>query len=396
VQPSKPEEPDRPAATATRIDVVRVTDAVSEELAAFFRTVWNETATAESVRRGRAQSAARNPVTPGIETPAIALLVDGVVTGYLGTIPVKFWNGRDEIVAHWLKGFMVLPEYRNKFVGFAVLREMLKHVGVSAIMTVAAPALRLFAAVGYVDCGTVPNYIALLRPARVAKLVDVQALALGLPRWTERGIRAAQKVGVASAVGGVVALGLAAWRLFRSAPPKFDVDLSGVLPPAASMDELWRRARNTIGAAAVRDGTFLPWRYDARLGGAYEAAVVRDQTGTLVAVAVVRRPRAEGDERLRGLNVASLSDLLYRANDASSGLAALYGAEQLARRMDADVLLCTASHPSITGQLRRCSYIRVPGNVHFLIRDPLATAGLPTTVADWWVLRGDAHSDEVF
>jgi GNAT superfamily N-acetyltransferase len=396
VQSSTPDEPDRSAATAPRIEVVRVTDAVSEELAAFFRAVWSETATAESVRRGRAQSAARNPVTPGIEPPAIALLVDGVVTGYLGTIPVKFWNGRDETVAHWLKGFMVLPEYRNKFVGFAVLREMLKHVGVSGIMTVAAPALRLFAAVGYVDCGIVPNYIALLSPARVAKLVDVPALGLGLPRWTERGIRAAQRLGVASAAGAVIGLGHAARRFVRGAPPAFDVDLSGFLPPAVSLDALWRRARNTIGAAAVRDGTFLPWRYDARPGGSYEAAAVRDQRGTLVAVAVVRRPRAEGDERLRGLNVASLSDLLYGADDARAGLAALYGAEQLARRMDADVLLCTASHPAITGLLRRCSYIRVPGNVHFLIRDPQRTAGLPTPVTDWWVLRGDAYSDEVF
>lgn len=99
-----------------------------------------------------------NPALLGADVPAVAYLQDGEVIGHLAIIAVNFWNGRAEVAGHCLKGFMVLPEHQNRLVGFAVLEEMLKHVNISATMTVALPAMRLFQAVGFAPKCHTPLY----------------------------------------------------------------------------------------------------------------------------------------------------------------------------------------------------------------------------------------------
>jgi hypothetical protein len=339
-----------------------------------------------------------NPAVPGADVPAVAFLCDGEVIGHLGTIPVKFWNGSTETVAHWLKGFMVLPEHQNGPVGFAVLKEMLRHVDVAGAMTVALPARRLFQAMGFVDCGALPNHICVLQPGRVAESIDIAELGLGIPSWLHRSARAAQTMGVARAVGAVAGVGFRALRSLRGFSLGVAADLSGDLPPRAELDDLWARSRPTMLAGAVRDGSFLTWRYKARAGELYEAVAVRERAGDrrLVALAVVRRWTETPDPRLQGIRVATLADILFRADEPAAGLAALAGAEQIARRMDADALLCSAAHPMLTSLLRRRAYLRLPANVHLMLRDQKRTAGLPLKVEEWWLTRGDANSDDAF
>ena len=380
------------------VEVTRINADISDAVAGFFRKVWTPNATGESLRRARADAARTNPAAPGVDVPAVVYVRDGVVIGHLGTIPVKFWNGRAETAGHWLKGFMVLPEYQNGSVGFSVLRELLTHVDVSGSMVVALPARRLFQAVGFVDCGVIPNYVSLLRGGRVAKSIDIASLGLGLPRWLHRCARAAQRAGLAWAAGAMAGMGSRAWRALRGSSAALSTDLSGGLPPRSALDDLWGRVRPNILAGAVRDGSFLAWRYDARAGAVYEAVAVYERAGEqrLAAIAVVRRFGDTLDPRLRGIRLAILADIVFRTDEPAAGLAALAGAERVAHRMGADAILCSAAHPAITSVLRRRAYVRLPGNVHLMLRDPAGTTGLPLAVDAWWLMRGDASSDDAF
>jgi hypothetical protein len=38
----------------------------------------------------------------------------------------------------------------------------------------------------------------------------------------------------------------------------------------------------------------------------------------------------------------------------------------------------------------------VPGNVHFLVREPAGDGATGPGLADWWITRGDSEADEVF
>jgi GNAT superfamily N-acetyltransferase len=383
------------AAPKPSIQVVRVGDEHAEALAAFFLEAWGNGADAAAVREARAAAARANPVEPGADIPAMAYIRDGVVLGYLASIPVSFWNGSTELPAHWLKGFMVLPEHRGGPVGFAVLKEMLKHVTVSGIMTVAEPARRLFTAVGYKDCGVLPNYVTILRPERVAQKIDVANLGLGLPGWIDQAIRLTQRTGLAWGGGLVARGGLGVWRAIRSRGKPYSVETTGSLATREHVDGLWKGARTTLRAAAVRDWNMLSWRYAPAAGGAYESVNVY-RGGTLRAIAIVRRPKGESDPRLRGIKMATVSDVLFADDEADAGRAAFAGAERVARRMGADAMLCSTTHPAIVSLLKRRAYVRLPGNVHLMLRDPKGAANLSTDVHAWWIMRGDAGSDDVF
>lgn len=379
------------------VEVRRVGPDITDAVAEFFRAVWDENATGDNVRAARAIAAAHNPVEPGGDVPAVVFLSDGKVLGYLGTIPVSFWNGRAETPTYWLKGLMVLPEHRNGPVGFNLVKEALKIVGPSGAIAAAPPARRLFTALGFVECGAIPNYIAVLRPARVLSSLDMGALGLTLPGWLPRALTLAQRTGLATVGGAIGGLGIDAWRWARGkGGGGLRIETGGSSPPREQLDALWRRARSSFTAAAVRDGTYLPWRYEPTAGGTYEAVAVWDRAGALVAVAIVKKPRAQGDERLRGIMVATLSDILFPADRADAGLAALAGAEHIARRMGADAILCSATHPAVTALLPRRAYLRMPGNIYFLIRDPQRALDLPTVLDAWWVTRGDDGADETF
>ena len=377
------------------IEVVRVGDEHADALATFFLAAWGDAAGADSVRAARQAAARENPVQPGTDIPATAYIRDGVVLGYLSTIPVMFWNGSTDVPGHWLKGFMVLPEHRGGPVGFAVLKEMLKHVTISGIMTVAEPARRLFTAVGYKDCGVIPNYVTIIRPERVAQKIDVASIGLGLPGWMDQVARLTQKTGIAWAGGLAARGGLGAWRALRSGRTNYTVDTTGTLPARDAMDQLWAGTRTTVAAAAVRDCKMLSWRYAPAAGGAYESVNVY-RGGTLRAVAIVRRPKGESDPRLRGIKMATVSDVLFANDELDAGVAAFAGAERVARRMGADAILCSATHPAIVSVMKRRAYVRLPGNVHLMLRDPKGAARLSTDAHAWWITRGDAGSDEVF
>ncbi len=94
--------------------------------------------------------------------------------------------------------------------------------------------------------------------------------------------------------------------------------------------------------------------------------------------------------------MATLSDILYPPASPNAGLAALAGAEATARELDADALLCSATHRSLTALLRRRAFIRVPANLRLLGRISSDNGEIPHDLCDWWITRGDGNADEVF
>jgi GNAT superfamily N-acetyltransferase len=376
------------------IEVTRVGEDHAEPLADFFRAVWSPDVQAADVLADRAVAAAANPVERGADIPAFAFLSDGKVLGYIGTLPTRLWNGTAEHPAHWFKGFMVRPEFRGGPVGHAVLKEAVRQLDLTAVMTVALPSRRLFTSLGFRDHGAIANYVTLVRPGRVLRALDLEALGFSaVTPLARRTLDLAQRSGLPAVAGvfGGAALGL--WR--ATVGRSGGVATVEEMPSPSELDDLWKSVRPGLAAGAVRDSTYIRWRYGASQGDRY--AVIAARTGgRLAGIAAVRRPREKGDSRLRGIRVATLSDVLFPKARRNVALALLAAAERTARDMDADAMLCTASHPSVTSALRRRAYVKLPGNIHFLVRDSNDAHAMPGSLADWWVTRGDANSDEVF
>ena len=367
----------------------------AEAIAAFYREVWSKDASADSVRGFRCKAASENVVAPG-EAPPIALVFEGTrVIGYYGSFPRRLWDGVAERPGYWVKGLMVLPEYRNGPIGFLLVRELAARVSLSATLNASPAAGRLLRATGYTELGVVPNFVRPLRGARLAQRLDLAGLALGrVPGWVIAGVRLAQRTRLAglagAALGGSAALAAAATR--RPAA-RFDTHLASEAPGRDELDHLWHRARSGIAASPVRDGFYFRSRFGTN--PRYAFVSVRDG-GRLAGMAVVLRPKETSDPRLRGIRVATLSDILFPPDRAVVGLAVLGGVESAARAAGSDVILCSTSHRGLARLLRRQAYVRLPGNLRFFLRDATDAPRWSSELSSWWLVRGDGESDEQF
>ncbi len=385
-------------AAAGGIRATLATDEHADAIAAFYRASWSQDATAASVLATRRLAAAANVAEPG-EPPPTALVLDGSrVIGYCGSIPMRLWDGVVEHPAYWTKGLMVLPEFRQGPIGFHVCKELAAHLPRALGLLVAPAARRLFTAVGYSDLGAIGNFVRLLRPAAVARQIDVGELGLGLPQWLTAAVQVAQRTGLAglAGAGAGVAMNVAA-RAFGRARGIATIRAT-TAPSEAELDAVWEDARGELRASPVRDGRYLRSRFAAP-GAGHDGRYVfcsAHDGARLAGVAVVRQPRAGSDPRLRNVRVATLSDIVFPPTRAEVGFALLDCAEQAARAAGADAILCSTNHPALTRLLRRQAYIPLPGNVHVLLHDRNAATRWPQDLGAWWLARGDGEADEVF
>lgn len=384
---------DRPA--APKLEILRATDAHASEIAEFFRQVWNPNATADSVVAARARLAAENVAEPGVVPPTYIALQAGRVLGYVTTIAVRWWDGTEDHPAYLIKGLMVLPEFRSGPIGYHVLKAA-NELPRTAGLAVADPAIRLFNALGYKDLGAIPNLIRVLRPGRVAERIDLAALGLSsLPGWAPKVARLGQQTrlaGIVGAMGGWIVdsiHGIARLGLMGVSTGVFDPGANG-----GELDALWRSARSGIGSAIVRDAAYLVPRYPIE-GSDYRWVAAR-RGGTLVGIAVIRQPRVDGDPRLKGIRVATLSDVLVAPGDRKAAAAVLGAAQRAAKKFGADALLASTSAAWFKADLRRQLFVPLGGNVHLLVRDTKEPARFGAGLEQWFLTRGDGLADEVF
>ncbi len=363
--------------TSDAVQALRLTDEHVPALARFFQTVWN------------ASSTNRPTIHP--ETPAFGVLRDGELLGYVGTLPLRLWNGVNEQTAHWMKGLMVLPDYRNSGIGYFVLQEAMRHLNLAGSLSVAPAAHRLFQAVGFQDLGPLPNQILLLRPADVLRRLDLKAIGLSrLPPAVSMALTLSRTQAMSATAGVAYSSAIKGWHgLLRRRSRKLDLDT--VLPDDAELDTLWAHMRDAVPASPVRDSLHIKTRYFDRSNGPYSCLAVRDHN-ELVALAVVRHPGDTIDPRLRGIRVAVMSELVARPDHTDAIMAAVGGAESIARDRGAHALICSVSHRQVFKRLRHQGYATLPGTVRVLMK---TGGGFPPAVHDWWISRGDGEADGV-
>jgi hypothetical protein len=374
----------------------RLGESDADAIAQFMRTAgWDANATTGGVGEWLRKSAAQNPFEPGAEPPVVGVFIGPLLVACLTSIPTRIWNGKELATAHWLKGFWVLDQYRDGLIGFLLLKEMLKHVGLAVSMPAALLPRRLSVALGMLDLGAVRNYIEPLRIARILRRLDPKLLELnGVPKPASIALKLAKITPVAYAADALMTLGLTALRLPSALTGRtLTKQLGGRLPTKADLDSLWARARAATGCCATRSGAYLHWRYERGEDRYWFASCWR---GTeLVALAVVQHPERLDDPRLAGLVVGSVVDLVLDPSCPAALPCVLGVARRWARSLKYDALLLTMSSLKLRAPARRAGYIPMPGNVHLMLRDPGDKHGLSPKLDDWMVTRGDAWSDHL-
>jgi len=377
---------------SNRVDVVSVNDEHLPALAEFYGRVWNPGATVEGVRASRAAAALTNVARPGEPPPTWLVLQNGDAIAHVTTIPIRLWYDGSERPAYWIKGLWVLPEVQRSSAGFLVLRAAAAALRDPSLALVHEPAaVRLFQALGYTDLGGLPNRLRILRPSSLlARLGPIIRLLGRDTGWWRLAARAARVT--APVVGPIVGAANALWVWLRSGSM---AGLTTTTTDAIEVDEvdaLWLSTREHLGPGVARGGAAIARRYAAP---DYQFVQVRER-GRLVGLGIVKRPNEQGDERLGGLRIATVSDVLYQPTDQRVAMAILRGAERAATALDADALLASASPVAMDAHVRRLGYLSVPANLHVLVKLPGLQGEKPNGFGDWWITRGDSEGDGTF
>lgn len=369
----------------------------ADAIAEFMRAAgWEANATPESVRGWLRTAAAQNPFEPGADSPVVGVFIGARLVACLTSIPTRFWNGKELVAAHWLKGFWVLDEYRDGLIGYLLLKEMLKNVGVAASMPAGLAARQLSVALGMADMGSVRNYIEPLRIARILRRLDSRLLKLnGVSEAALVILKLARIPPVAYAAQTLITLFFKTLRLPGAVTARhLTTQLGDRLPSESALDSLWVRAQRAPACRATRSGAYLRWRYERSGSSRYWFASSWRAT-ELVALAVLQHPERLDDDRLAGLGVGSVVDLVLDPDCAGALSSVLGAARRWARSANYDALLLTMSYRALRTPLLGAGYVPMPGNIHLMFRDPGGRDGLSRSLDAWILTRGDAWSDHL-
>ena len=342
-------------------------------------------------------AAVENPFEPGKTPPIVGAFFGSRLVGYISTIPTQFWTGKENTAAYWFKGLWVLEEHRNSPIAVLLMKEIFRHVDLAASMPGEPVARQLSAALGMIDLGAVCDYIEPLHPMRILLKFDARRFEhlSGLPRIGSAAIKLAKIPPFAYAIGALISLSLKLLRLpSMLTGRKLTTQIGASLPDAAVLDSLWARARRKLGCSPVRSSAYLRWRYERGAKGRYcFASAWRGHD--MVGLIVLASPQRQDDSRIAGLSIGSVVDLVLDPDCSGALPSLLRVARRWARAANHDALLLTASHQSLRGPLRRAGYIRLPGNIHVMLRDPRGKHGISTNLDSWMVTRGDAYGDQL-
>lgn len=343
-----------------------------------------------------ASQADTGPASPP-DAPTFVFLKDEKIVGHVTTIPVRLSISSGVKAAHWIVGFMVLPEYRSGLVGPLLIKEVNRALDCAMSLHVEPPVLRILTGLKWVHKGVLPQYLRVMNARGVLENIQpstVEAVSAGGESSFLRPYLKSRFVRLVGSAG--LALGQRLWLGMNclARPKPIQADLQWEEAFDDSYTHLWQSVAGQLGAALVRDRAALESRYGRKIKGYRLLTCRRDEK--LLGYCIVKFKQFLNDRRMGDMKLGTIVDCLYDPRESSvlHGLVAYVA--QWARQEGVDALLCTASLKSLGQGLRRNGFLRIHGNLHFAYhsRSPLELEKI--SLDDWHLMRGDSDADQNF
>jgi hypothetical protein len=364
---------------------------MAEAFDRFRRAVWPGS--------GRSEQGTAERQGPRPDAPTFVFVKGDNVVGHVATIPVQLAASGRTVAAHWIVGFMVLPEHRNGLVGPLLIKEVNRTLDCALSLFVEPPVLRILTGLKWAHRGTVPQYLRVLDASGVGRHLRLSALK-GL------GLRAGRPAGAApSGFIEPLARRLLGWGLALAQVARLGLTLAsrlGAAPMAAreergfdqSYDQLWQAVGGRSGACLARDCAYLQRRFGDR-PDRYRVLACR-QDGRLIGYCVVKVKQFTDDPRMGGMKVGTIVDCLFDPDSPAVFHSLVSGALRIFRQDEVHAVLCTASHASVRRLLRANGFFAIPGNLNFAFHNRTNLPLQDTPLESWHLMRGDSDADQNF
>jgi hypothetical protein len=348
---------------------------LAEAFGRFRRAVWPGSGHGEG-------SAAAEP-SPRTDAPPFVFVKGNDIVGHLATIPVQLTTTAGTVAAHWIVGFMVLPEHRNGLVGPLLIREASRVLDCALSLFVEPPVLRILKGMKWTHRGVLPQYL---------RVLDARAVSRNLRLGAFKGLGSTARIfgSWGLALGQAVWLGLGRLRRSRS-------ELAEVREEQGfddSYDELWQSVRDRFGACLARDREHLRRRYGGR-PERYRVLGCRREN-RLLGYCILTSKQFSEDPRMGSMKLGTIVDCLFDPDSPAALQSLLERAVRLLGQDGMHAVLCTASHAAVTGLLRANGFLAIPGNLNFALHNCTSVPVGDIPLDAWHLMRGDSDADQNF
>lgn len=373
------------------------TDSLAETFEEFCRTVWPRASRdpAESHKPSSSEIAPVDRARP--DAPIFLFLKNEKAIGHVATIPVKVSTEAGIAGAHWIVGFMVLPEYRNGIVGPLLIKEVNRALNCALSLHVETSVLRILTGLKWIHVGVLPQY---LRVVNANEFVRNLSLSLKTRLDGERW---------GTTLRSLVDSALAQWLTAASltAAQRLWILLASIVKPGRgpekvveeqhfdeSYTDLWRSVSKRLKASLVRDQDALRSRFD-RTMDRYRVLACRHED-KLLGYCILKIKMFSNDQRLGNMKVGTIVDCLFNPDTPATLQALLSHAMEVFQKAGVHAVLCTASLREVRRGLLASGFFRIPGNLNFAFHARESTSLSQVPLEQWHLMRGDSDADQNF
>jgi hypothetical protein len=364
----------------------------------FCRAIWPDAQdrgpSADRADHRREEHAGARP-----DAPTFVFVKGHEIVGHVTTIPVPLTVSANTVAAHWIVGFMVLPEHRNGLVGPLLIKEVNRHLDCALSLFVEPPVLRILSGLKWVHKGVLPQYLRVLNARGVSRnlqLLGVKVLASSTGDTARAVSLGFVESMIRAFAGWALAIGQAIW-----------VGMTVVSRPRAALLEvreeqgfddsynmLWQALSGQFGACLARDQKYLQGRF-GRDPDRYRVLGCRREN-RLLGYCVVKTRQFSRDPRMGNMKMGTIVDCLF--DPAAPGVfqALLDSVIETCAREGVDAVLCTASHGAVRRLLRRNGFLAIPGNLNFAYHNRTNVPLQDIPLESWHLMRGDSDADQNF
>jgi len=374
-------------------------DGLAGALGKFADSAWPSDTSSKPRLDGRDQALCGKAEGDKQKPPTFLFLKDNEVIGHITTLPVRLLVNTRLSSAHWVVGFMVLPEYRNGPIGPLLIKKVNQTLDLAMTLHVEESALKIFKGLGWRHLGMIPQYVYILNPHRLLRNVQIGRMAF-LRKYS---------VAWSSLLELIVTYRLTRFLLASLSALVFRAFSLGtaLLRPTGRMgkvmeeeefdatyDALWERVRDKFDALIVRDRAYLESRFGKQIKN-YRLLACRDK-GNLLGYCILKIKPFLNDSGMGNTKMGSIIDCLFDPEDLKGLQPLLDSAIKLFRRERVDVAFCSASHSQIQKLLSLNGFMMVPGNLHFAYYTKTGKFHENLCLASWHLMRGDSDADQNF
>ena len=327
--------------------------------------------------------------------PTFLFLKNDEVIGHITSLPVRLSVRSATDPAHWLVGFMVLPEHRNGLVGPCLIKIVNETLDLAMSLHVEEPVLRILKGLGWYHVGVIPQYVHVMNGYRLLKNIRTQQMSFFNERgglWG-RGLQFLASNQLTHLVmGSLVRLAARSWLLATTFARRSGRTLCVTEEHEfdSSYDAFWDRVGSKFDALVVRDRAYLQSRYGRTLKD--DKLLACREGDDLRGFCILKLKQFQDDPRMGWLRMGTILDCLFDPNNPQALQALLSASIQRLAREEVDLIFCTASHRTVQELLVRNAFLKMPGNLNLAYYDRIRAIDKQVSLSAWHLMRGDSDA----